>query len=98
MTKIEFRDLMDKNNLKLRTNEKHNVKWITIQSVADHFNLSETQIMQEVKLFEIDITSSVTSLQSKINEQVAEDFFNYLHSKYSNFLKAKKSNTPSWEM
>ena len=83
MINRKFQNFMDKHNNKLRTNEKHHVKWVTIQSVADNFNLSEVQIMQEVKLFELDITSSVTSLKSRINENVAEDFFNYLHPKYS---------------
>lgn len=83
MIKREFQDFMDKHNNKLRTNEEHHVKWVTIQTIADNFNLSEVQIMKEVTLFELDITSSVTSIKSKINEKVAESFFNYLHPKYS---------------
>ena len=83
MTKREFQNFMDKHNNKLRTNEEHHVKWVTIQVMADNFKLSEAQIMQEARLFELDITSSVTSIKSRINEKVAESFFNYLHPKYS---------------
>lgn len=42
--------------------------------------MSEDEIMQKVREFELDITSSVISINSRINEKVAEDFIKFLES------------------
>jgi len=64
----------------LRTHEQHHVLWITIKEIAEIAKMSEDEIMQKVREFELDITSSVISINSRINEKVAEDFIKFLES------------------
>ena len=77
----DFKTFMDSTRLKLRTHEQHHVLWITIKEIAQITKLSDSKIMQKVKEFELDITSSVTSVKSRINEKVAEDFINFIANK-----------------
>lgn len=74
----DFQTFMDSTQLKLRTHEQHHVLWVTIKELAEIAKMSESEIMQKVREFELDITSSVTSINSRVNEKVAEDFINYI--------------------
>ena len=74
----DFQTFMDSRILKLRTHEQHHVLWITIKEIATVSKMTDSQIMQKVKEFELDITSSVTSINSRINEKVAEDFVKFI--------------------
>ena len=90
-----YKDAMDRSKQKLRTSEEHHVKWVSIKEIATLINISDTEIMQKVKEFELDITFSVTSPNSNINEQAAEDFINFiLKDKLSKFLSNKYFNHP----
>lgn len=71
---------LDRSRLKFRNSQKHNTKWIKLKDIAKELNLKEDFVFQKAKDFELDITSSVVSVDSTINEKVACEFVKFLKS------------------
>jgi hypothetical protein len=67
-----------KQNKRLRIDEIHNVKFIRLSEIAKILNIPDTQLMEKVKDFNIDITSNVTSINSTINSNVAQSFIKFV--------------------
>ena len=67
-----------KQNKRLRIEENHNVKFVRVSEIAKILNIIDIQIMEQVKDFGLDITSSVTSINSTINSNVAQIFIKFI--------------------
>ena len=76
----DFMDKLDKTRNKLRVDENHHTKWIKICDIATMLNLSDEEIMIKVKEFGLNITSDVTSLNSRINQNVSKEFIKFINS------------------
>ena len=74
----DFIDKLDKSRSKLRVDENHHTKWVKICDIAIMLNLSDKEIMIKVKEFSLDITSDVTSLNSRINQNVSKEFIKFI--------------------
>ena len=74
------KDFLDKSSSKLRIDENHHTKWVKICDIATMLNLSDEEIMIKVKEFGLDVTSDVTSLNSRINQNVSKEFIKYINS------------------
>jgi hypothetical protein len=74
----DFVDSLDKMENKLRIEENHHTKWVKICDIAIMLNLSDEEIMIKVKEFSLDITSDVTSLNSRINQGVSKEFIKFI--------------------
>lgn len=74
------KDFLDKSRNKLRVDEKHHTKWVKICDIATMLNLSDEEIMIKVKEFGLNVTSDVTSINSRINQNVSKEFIKYINS------------------
>ena len=74
------KDFLDKSRNKLRVDENHHIKWVKICDIATMLNLSDEEIMIKVKEFGLDVTSDVTSLNSRINQNVSKEFIKFINS------------------
>lgn len=74
------KDFLDKSRNKLRVDENHHIKWVKICDIATMLNLSDEEIMIKVKEFGLNITSDVTSINSRINQNVSKEFIKYINS------------------
>ena len=74
------KDFLDKSRSKLRVDENYHTKWVKICDIATMLNLSDEEIMIKVKEFGLDVTSDVTSLNSRINQNVSKEFIKYINS------------------
>lgn len=74
------KDFLDKSINKLRVDENHHTKWVKICDIATMLNLSDEEIMIKVKEFGLNITSDVTSINSRINQNVSKEFIKFINS------------------
>lgn len=74
----DFIDKLDKSQSKLRIDENHHTKWVKICDIATMLNLSDEEIMIKVKEFGLDVTSDVTSLNSRTNQNVSKEFIKFI--------------------
>lgn len=74
----KIKEQLDKQNSKLKTNEIHHLKWVKIKDIAIMLNLDENYVFEKAKEFQLDITSEVTSINSRINQAVSKEFINFL--------------------
>lgn len=75
----DFMDKLDKTRNKLRVDENHHTKWVKICDIATMLNLSDEEIMIKVKEFGLNITSDVTSINSRINQNVSKEFIKFIN-------------------
>jgi uncharacterized protein YkvS len=64
-----------KQNKRLRIEENHNVKFVRVSEIAKILNITDIQIMEQVKDFGLD---SVTSINSTINSNVVQSFIKFI--------------------
>lgn len=76
----DFIDKLDKSQSKLRIEENHNTKWVKICDIATMLNISDEEIMIKVKEFGLNITSDVTSINSRINQNVLKEFIKFINN------------------
>jgi hypothetical protein len=80
MIEKDFIDKLDKSQSKLRIEENHHTKWIKICDIATMLNISDEEIMIKVKDFGLNITSDVTSINSRINQNVSKEFIKFINN------------------
>ncbi len=73
-----LRDHLDWMRQKVRVDFDHSSKWITLKEIGDSLQISDEEIMKRAREFELHITFSVTSINSRINIAAANSFVKYV--------------------